>query len=152
MKVVVVRHPLSRFVSAWAQKFQTKGEFDLHREEWLRKWPKLNDYLVSGGMTSHRIGFAEFLDFFQTWTSPQKFNPHWSLAGEACAVCSRPYQWVVKEETIDSGKGFLINKILLKRLEVRVVNSSSKQQKGLIFLKMNKTKLLTRFDIFNRPL
>ena len=83
LRVAVVRHPISRFVSAWAQKFRTKGEFDQHREEWLKKWPKLDGYLSVGVRATHRIRFSKFLEFFETCTTPAKFNPHWSLASEA---------------------------------------------------------------------
>jgi hypothetical protein len=56
LKVTVVRHPISRFVSAWAQKFQVKGEFDQHRDNWLETWPKLEDYLLVGPQATHRKG------------------------------------------------------------------------------------------------
>ena len=113
MSVVVVRHPMSRVVSAWAQKFRAKGEFDQHRDEWLLKWPKLADFLTTSTTTSHRISFQNFLQFFLESSTPSKFNPHWNLASDACQVCHRPYNWVVKEETIDSDLLFLTHKFNL---------------------------------------
>lgn len=99
--VAVTRHPLSRFTSAWAQKFRRGGEFDKGRNQWLNQWPELENYLLNEQMqTTHRfemlihhpisikrianiffrITFNDFVNFFTEKSSPQKFNPHWRLA------------------------------------------------------------------------
>ena len=117
-EVTVTRHPLSRFASAWAQKFQKNGEFDKNKKEWLTKWPQLTEFDLLNDST-HRISFKSFLNYFIQKSSPQKFNPHWRLASgwhkqtnncfvsilnfsDACEVCKRPYEYIVKEETADS--------------------------------------------------
>ena len=54
--VAVTRHPLSRFTSAWAQKFRRGGEFDKGRNQWLNQWPELENYLLNEQMqTTHRF-------------------------------------------------------------------------------------------------
>ena len=77
--VTVTRHPLSRFASAWSQKFQKGGEFDKHKEDWLSKWPQLTDFDLLEN-TTHRISFKSFFKYFLEKSAPQKFNPHWRLA------------------------------------------------------------------------
>lgn len=111
LRVTVTRHPLARFASAWAQKFRANGEFDKGRADWLRQWPGLAPLLLNG--TSHRVAFGSFLDYFLT-IGPNHFNPHWRLASDSCQVCSRPYDWVVKEETADSDLIFLSHRFNLK--------------------------------------
>ena len=131
LKVTVTRHPLARFASAWAQKFKEFGEFDKGKEQWLRDWPGLKELLING--TTHRIPFDSFVDYFlsigpnkgrciqfcqiklksQIYHLLVKFNPHWRLASDSCEVCSRPYDYIVKEETADSDIIFITNKFNL---------------------------------------
>ena len=88
---------ISKRKKAWAQKFRAGGEFDKGRENWLHDWPGLEPYLREN--STHRIAFDDFVDYFLK-IGPQNFNPHWRLASDACDVCSRPYDYIVKVKAI----------------------------------------------------
>ena len=66
---------MSRFCTAWGQKFKVGGEYQLHRQEWLKNWPDLERYEKQN--TANVIGFDGFVDFFQNST-PGPFNSHWN--------------------------------------------------------------------------
>ena len=75
MRILFVRNPLSRFCTAWGQKFRVGGEYQQHREDWLSSWPDLRQYEKEN--TANIIGFGDFVDFFQNVT-PTEFNSHWN--------------------------------------------------------------------------
>ncbi|CAG5094673.1 Oidioi.mRNA.OKI2018_I69.XSR.g13765.t1.cds [Oikopleura dioica] len=64
LRILFVRNPMSRFCTAWGQKFKVGGEYQLHREEWLKNWPYLERYEKEN--TANVIGFDDFVDFFKT--------------------------------------------------------------------------------------
>ena len=94
-KVVVVRHPLDRLVSAYNDKF-----CNFVSERWTRKLGGqiLNKYHPELDAQTRRMGkgvlFHEFLNHILTAT-----NPHWRPIHKTCFPCDVTYDYMVKLET-----------------------------------------------------
>jgi len=131
VKVLFARNPLSRFCTAWGQKFRVGGEYEQHKEEWLSNWPELEKYEKNN--TANLIGFGDFVDFFQNMT-PSDFNSHWNTIQDSCDICNFPYEFIVKEETLDADllviaheKGLQLPKSFFESMHGKSSNSNSRR-------------------------
>ena len=115
-KIMVVRHPLERLVSAYRDKFRTYNKWTKHFQ--LRYGRKIallyrgNDVTVEALKRGHDVTFEEFLTFIVDDVIPEseRVNPHWDTYQHLCHPCHVKYDHVIKFETLEED-----NTAILKR-------------------------------------
>ena len=115
-KIMVVRHPLERLVSAYRDKFRTYNKWTKHFQ--LRYGRRIvllyrgNDATVEALKRGHDVTFEEFLTFIVDNVIPEaeRINPHWDTYQHLCHPCHVKYDHVIKFETLEED-----NSAILKR-------------------------------------
>ena len=107
-KILNVRHPLARLLSAWHQKF--------HRDFWnvkkyqnlglrqIEKYEKINFESENGAIYS----FGAFLHYVADAADMQKYDYHWQTETFQCMPCQMNYQIITKQETSSSDALFVL--------------------------------------------
>ena len=95
------RHPLSRLLSGWNQKFAK--DFHSYKAYMKRFKPKTTLFEQQTSIDpKHGISFDAFIAFLM---SPEKvrqyekFDSHWKSVFTTCRPCSVDYQYVTKQES-----------------------------------------------------
>jgi len=102
-KVLFVRDPLERLLSAYRNKFLQKGN-DYFKEKFGRKIVKLyrenpSEKSLTNG---HDVQFPEFVQYFLDLSSKQhEYNEHWAPIFDLCHPCHVKYNFIGKYETIE---------------------------------------------------
>lgn len=107
-KILNVRHPLARLLSAWHQKF--------HRDFWnvkkyqnlglrqIEKYEKINFESENGAIYS----FGAFLHYVADAADMQKYDYHWQTETFQCMPCQMNYQIITTQETSSSDALFVL--------------------------------------------
>lgn len=111
-KVILVRHPLVRLLSAYRNKFVEPNT--VYRETVGTKIIKK----YRANATEHSLGhgndvkYEEFVQFLiDLELSHGNFDQHWAPYDNICDPCNIKYDYVMKLETIDTDLGYIRNKI-----------------------------------------
>jgi len=112
-KFMNARHPFSRLVSAWRDKFpkdrKTGGE-----TYWFRKYGKFistkfeQDYYEKP--EEYYISFPAFADYVAWIGNRARFDHHWKTFNYHCRPCQLRFDFITKAETSSQDSKFIINK------------------------------------------
>jgi len=108
-KLMNVRHPFARLLSAWHQKFH-KNFHNLVK--YVRKFgrteiEKYEDYNDEG---ENVYSFGAFLTYIANSASMQAYDYHWQTMSFQCMPCQIKYDVLTMQETSASDAVFLLEK------------------------------------------
>ncbi|XP_014669269.1 PREDICTED: carbohydrate sulfotransferase 11-like [Priapulus caudatus] len=101
-KLIFVRHPFSRLLSAYRDKLDHDddiGKFEKHRRAIAANAGRA----VADG-DDRRVTFREFLQYLVD-SEPRLFNEHWALFAHLCSPCVADYHFVGKYENMEKESG-----------------------------------------------
>ncbi|XP_014671501.1 PREDICTED: carbohydrate sulfotransferase 14-like [Priapulus caudatus] len=99
-KLIFVRHPFTRLLSAYRDKLDHDGDvgdFEKHRRA----------VAANAGRTvgnDRRVTFREFLQYLVD-SEPRLFNEHWALFAHLCSPCIADYDFIGKYENMEKESG-----------------------------------------------
>ena len=110
-KVMFVREPLSRIVSAYADKFERGDKRSYNRLglKIVKKFRNFSDITTNGNI----VTFAEFVKHLLRLKQKKLpfTNNHWQLYDELCKPCTVHYDFIGKYETMERDVNFLLRKL-----------------------------------------
>ena len=153
VKVVTVRHPIERILSAYRDKFiysvMGKGSLDAYRYIIInyRKQSPNNIEQQSFVSGEPKISLTEFVRLVTDQNAP--FNVHWITYMESCHPCAIKYDHVIRTETMQFD-----TKPILPLLhggksaewEIKIQNSRSTSTHDINHTKQAFPKTLSEFD------
>ena len=112
-KVIFVREPLERILSAYRNKFQQKGN-EYFKDRYAKKIIK--KYRENPSKKSlekgHDMQFTEFIDYIlDPKTQSNGYNEHWDTFYHLCSPCHIKYNFIGKYETLDDDVDLLLKEI-----------------------------------------
>ena len=129
-KLIFVRHPFERLVSAYHDKFANGNSSTVYQlgigTQIIRKYrPGASQLSLKNG---HDVTFPEFVTYvIDEWTSGRRqLDVHWRPMIDLCLPCSMEYDIVGKFETLYQDVEFLLRK--LNESEMSQLFRSSNQQ------------------------
>ncbi|KAK3874313.1 hypothetical protein Pcinc_020741 [Petrolisthes cinctipes] len=104
--IMTVRHPLSRLVSAFKDKFRDGNELvkATHPKKYKLFWLPALRSLGKRKKAPIQFTFAEFLQF-ALYTRPN--DRHWRSVGQVCSPCGLSYQYILMLETFNQDLAYL---------------------------------------------
>ncbi|KAK2148369.1 hypothetical protein LSH36_501g07036 [Paralvinella palmiformis] len=115
-KIIVVRHPFERLLSAYRDKFVVRNKWSkFFQSRYGRKIVLLyrgQNVSVRSLRKGHDVTFKEFLTFLVDDTVPEKerFNPHWDTYQQLCHPCEIEYQHVIKFDTMEQDNALILRR------------------------------------------
>jgi len=111
-KVIIIRHPLIRLLSAYRNKFvEDNPVYPKHLgTKIIARYRKdaSNESLVTG----QDVRYSEFVQFLiDSGKEGKKFDMHWAPYTELCDPCHVKYDIVMKLETMDSDMEYIKNMV-----------------------------------------
>ncbi|XP_052387498.1 carbohydrate sulfotransferase 8-like isoform X2 [Carassius gibelio] len=110
-KVVFVREPMERLVSAFRDKFESPNSY-YHP---VFGKPIISKYRVNASQTALKTGsgvtFREFMHYLLDVHRPVGMDIHWEAANQLCSPCHLHYDFIGKVETLEEDANFLLRKI-----------------------------------------
>ena len=115
LKFIFVRHPFSRLVSAYSDKFQIPAHrFEQAAVEYandlLRKNSDVFKYMNGHKYLIKIPTFKEFVNFILE-TPMQRLNNHWTSMTRRCQPCAMDYDIIGKVETIEQDVAYITKKM-----------------------------------------
>ena len=106
-----VRHPLSRLVSAWRDKFRRTPSGISY---WMRKYGNFintkfgqDEYSIP---EDYFISLPAFLDYVAWVGRDERFDHHWKSFNYHCRPCQLNFQFITKAETSKQDADFILKK------------------------------------------
>ncbi|XP_076851260.1 carbohydrate sulfotransferase 8 isoform X2 [Brachyhypopomus gauderio] len=110
-KVVFVREPLERLVSAFRDKFESPNSY-YHP---VFGKPIISRYRANASKaaltTGSGVTFPEFIRYLLDVHRPVGMDIHWEPASQLCSPCLLDYDFIGKFETIEEEANFLLRRI-----------------------------------------
>lgn len=116
-KLIVVRHPFERLLSAYLDKFKTRNKWTEHFQHKYGSYI-VNKYRKSHATSEEDITFMEFLEFLtdETTTCENRMNPHWAPYWILCHICRIKYNHIIRFENLTQGLNTFWLKVFGKHL------------------------------------
>ncbi|KAK7026753.1 hypothetical protein SK128_003069 [Halocaridina rubra] len=130
-RILSVRHPISRLVSAYSNKFADGKNASPHRYYLMKKVLKHEGIPVTSAMHTS-ISFLRFLKYviYEKSLGTTKMNIHWRPTSNSCDPCRIPYSYIIQLETLEEDLGYLVLQLGIKEIDARMRrNKSSKREK-----------------------
>lgn len=127
-RILMVRHPISRLISAFTNKFNG-GSYevpDYIRFRYIRQALRLEGIELRRG-TPARATFRQFINLilYQKNQGIGAINHHWKPQDSICNSCALPYDVIIKMETFSEDLQFLILELDIKEVNVTTRKNSS---------------------------
>ncbi|XP_030646590.1 carbohydrate sulfotransferase 8 [Chanos chanos] len=110
-KVLFLREPFERLVSAFRDKFESPNSY-YHP---VFGKPIISRYRSNASRTALRTGegvtFKEFIQYLLDVHRPVGMDIHWEPVGQLCSPCLLDYDFVGKFETLEAEANFLLRSI-----------------------------------------
>ncbi|TSK38378.1 Carbohydrate sulfotransferase 8 [Bagarius yarrelli] len=110
-KVLFIREPMERLVSAFRDKFESPNSY-YHP---VFGKPIISKYRVNASKSALRTGsgvtFQEFIRYLLDVHRPIGMDIHWEPVSQLCSPCLLDYDFIGKLETIESEANFLLRKV-----------------------------------------
>ena len=95
-KFVILRHPLSRFISAYNEKFNRTFDETQQNEKWFLKWMTARQKVLKqvgkfkGASYPYLVEFKDFVEFIvkKMWKPWLIEEIHWRIQENLCHLCS----------------------------------------------------------------
>ena len=94
------RHPLSRLLSGWNQKFDVN--YHSYKAYMHSFKPKTDPFEDGSKDADHVISFRAFIAYLMSKDKikkHEKFNGHWKSVFSSCLPCSINYQYITRQES-----------------------------------------------------
>ena len=140
-KILVVRHPLDRFVSCWNDKLAVP--WNLSNPEWQRTGPpmiKMFRKVPQGSTLEKEISKGVTLQEFAWYVnhleqnSPDEHDPHWNTHYRLCHPCSIDYNLIVKVETMQIDTKEVLKRLHLNGTEFPLIHARRTKEKKTLNL------------------
>ncbi|XP_062861009.1 carbohydrate sulfotransferase 8 [Trichomycterus rosablanca] len=110
-KVLFVREPMERLVSAFRDKFESPNSY-YHP---VFGKPIISKYRVNASKSALRTGsgvtFQEFIRYLLDVHRPVGMDIHWESVNQLCSPCLLDYDFIGKFETLEEEADFLLRKM-----------------------------------------
>uniref|UniRef100_A0A3B3R4Z9 Carbohydrate sulfotransferase n=1 Tax=Paramormyrops kingsleyae TaxID=1676925 RepID=A0A3B3R4Z9_9TELE len=110
-KVLFVREPLERLVSAFRDKFENPNTY--YHPVFGR--PIISRYRANASKEALKTGtgvtFKEFVQYLLDVHRPVGMDIHWEPVGRLCSPCLLDYDFIGKFETIEEDANFLLSRL-----------------------------------------
>ena len=113
-KFMFVRHPVTRLVSAFKNKF-----VDEHEYLFQKYMPKILHYSrrkVLEPKQKNHIQFTDFISYLFTADTPLRHEEHFVGFDELCSPCTIKYDFIGKQETYNQDSNFLLQTFFKRKL------------------------------------
>ena len=129
-KIIVVKHPLSRLLSTWRDKFLARrSSYRLRIGIRIIELFRNNSGDRSSAFWRSRPRFGEFLKFL---SKTRRRDRHWDPYERFCYPCSVSWDAILRTETLDLESRFLLDQLRLSDLSaVPIRHSNTKKQSDL---------------------
>jgi hypothetical protein len=132
-KMIIVRHPFSRLLSAYGNKIYPGGWY-------VQKYARIINRHFGNGTAQSRLSVAQFLELVVEEAAVFN-NPHWNDYYQQCFPCDIEYDRVVKLETLEMDYKPIVTKLFgsagnlsgLPKLNVRQDDGSPKDANAEFF-------------------
>lgn len=109
-KVLFIREPMERLVSAFRDKFESPNSY-YHP---VFGKPIISKYRVNASKTALRTGsgvtFQEFIRYLLDVHRPVGMDIHWEPVSQLCSPCLLDYDFIGKFETLEEDANFLLRR------------------------------------------
>lgn len=118
-----VRHPLSRLVSAWRDKFRVPVSSTSHKGDagyiqpisyWMKKYGKFinakfgrEEFEIPEG---YYVALESFLDYVAWVGRDARYDHHWKSFNYHCRPCQLKFQFITKAETSTQDADYILKK------------------------------------------
>ncbi|ROT72651.1 chondroitin 4-sulfotransferase [Penaeus vannamei] len=132
-RVINVRHPIDRLVSAYKNKFYN-GQPTIPGEKFTNFFQKAQKLLGRPWQrgTATSISFPEFLQYVleESKSGLSTMNCHWRPIHSVCLPCTAKYKYIMKLETIEEDLAFLKEELDIREMNVTLKMNVNKKQEG----------------------
>lgn len=111
IKFMNVRHPLSRLVSAWRDKFRRTAS---GMSYWMRKYGKFinakfgrDEYPIPD---DYFVSLPAFLDYVAWVGRDERYDHHWKSFNYHCRPCQLKFDYITKAETSKQDADFILKR------------------------------------------
>ncbi|CAG5090865.1 Oidioi.mRNA.OKI2018_I69.PAR.g12741.t1.cds [Oikopleura dioica] len=114
MRMINVRHPFARILSAWRQKF---GKDFWNLDMYVRKYGKsISKFEEINYENENVFSFRAFLEYIVAVAEINQFDYHWKTMDFECSPCFVDYTIVTKQETSATDAKFVTERAHLQGL------------------------------------
>ena len=111
-KVINVRHPFSRLLSAWRDKFaKSHGgraeQYAKHFRPILKKLQEPSDEYTEGYFIPF-VSFLRVVIYARKTKDKTYYNTHWMPYYESCSTCLMNYDFIIKQESSFTDANFIL--------------------------------------------
>ncbi|XP_006818224.1 carbohydrate sulfotransferase 11-like [Saccoglossus kowalevskii] len=103
-KFMFSRHPFSRILSAYKDKFEENPE-----RSFVKQYTPLVNKANNKTNVNEQFSFQEFVTFLLAYV--RRFNRHWNVIATHCSMCNIHYNFIGKYETLIADVDFILKKI-----------------------------------------
>ena len=142
-KIMVVRHPLDRFVSCWNNKFAYMPH---PHSTWLQNGPRMISMFrkIPWGSTLEKeikkgAEFNEFVQYvnYLEENSPKEHDQHWRAHNRLCHPCNIEYDLIAKVETMQRDSRFIMDRLNLTGKELPLINARRLEEEDTLQVHKN---------------
>ncbi|XP_066953336.1 carbohydrate sulfotransferase 10-like [Macrobrachium rosenbergii] len=134
-RVMSVRHPFSRLVSAYTDKYGDGKPVNVTKSRQVRMFFETPLKMMGRNFTVNEevtIPFALFLRFV-LYQRYRGFDRHWIPYSRNCKPCGVPYDYIVHLETVDDDLRYIVRHLGIKEIDVATRKNKSVKGKGRSF-------------------
>ena len=151
-KMIVVRHPVDRLVSAYKDKILRVNEernfryFRPFASRMLRRYREgshLTEEQLASGVN---VTIEEFLRYIADTSIPQnkRMEDHWTPYEDLCLPCRVRYDYIIKLETLQEDTDEILRRVFHSPLQLRNLNPGKKTDHKLENIDVNVLKTVHR--------
>ena len=117
-KVIFVREPLERFLSAYRNKFTQPGNKHVVTEYAADAIRLFRDNQLQQSLEEdHNLKFSEFVDYIlYQKTHSKTFNKHWDSYFNLCSPCHIHYNFIGRFETLEEDADLLLQEMKVDQI------------------------------------
>ncbi|XP_066582649.1 carbohydrate sulfotransferase 9-like [Prorops nasuta] len=151
-KILIVRHPLERLLSAYRDKLENM----INREYYYKRFGRYIAYKYHESRKENETSLEPtFKEFLQYIVDEKYFDEHWAPYYSTCIPCTINYDFILKLETLDEDEKFLIQETgLVYELDLHEVskvknsnpNGITNEEVVVKYLKNIPASLLQKLD------
>ena len=101
-KILFVREPLERVLSAYRNKFTTEHNINFHQRYGIKIIKKYRLNFTREPSDDEQVKFNEFVKYLLHLRPDQLHDKHWELQHKICSPCSINYDFIGRYETLKS--------------------------------------------------
>lgn len=103
-KIVAVREPFSRLLSAYRDKIENSGNGVKHKQTYNMIRKRKKDH-------KGKVTYPDFVDYLVHAAGDPQVDPHWNYYKRLCSPCQIDYDYVVHLDTLEEDVKYITSKI-----------------------------------------